>query len=199
VDVHLGPQVFANPLLTQEFFQELGAVFEVVSTNAPLPGLAVLQVRGVITGAALHAPSTACSGQGVGEGCRGHCIEEGSFLKTCTGEGLGKGRSRKGKIRSLSTSLAVLTVRELKPSTILRSIKRQNPSITCSPFLVENLNIKFEVTSVVTPQSHLVAVTDSIWRQETIHESRDGWQQPNSPGNINSICPHPHHRADRCE
>lgn len=183
MDVHLGPQVFANPLLTQEFFQELGAVFEVVSTNAPLPGLAVLQVWGVVTGAALHAPSTTRSGQGVSKSRRGHRIEEGSFLKTCTGERLGEGRSRKGKIRCSSTSLALLTV-QLKPSTILRNTKTQNSSISCTPFLAENLNIVFEVTGVITPQSHLVAVTDLIWRQETTHESRDGWQQPNSPGKI---------------
>lgn len=103
MDVHLGPQVFANPLLTQEFLQKLGAVFEVVSTNTPLPGLAVLQVRGVVAGATLHAPSAARAGQGVRESGGGHCVEEGSFLKTCTGEELGEGRSRKGRTRCSST------------------------------------------------------------------------------------------------
>lgn len=74
MDVHLGPQIFPDPLLTQELFQELGAVFEVVPTHTPLPGLAVLQVWGVVAGAALHAPRAARSGQGVGKRCRRHCI-----------------------------------------------------------------------------------------------------------------------------
>lgn len=89
VDVHLGPQVFADPLLPQELFQELGAVLEVVPTDSPLPGLAILQAWGVVAGAALHAPGAARPRQRVRQGRRGHGVQEGCFLKTCTGEGFG--------------------------------------------------------------------------------------------------------------
>lgn len=65
MDVHLGPQIFPNLLLAQEILQEPDAILEVVTTHTPLPGFAVLQVRGIITGTALHSPSTACSSKGM--------------------------------------------------------------------------------------------------------------------------------------
>lgn len=73
LDAHVGvvgvcpcPQVLVSSLGPQEVAQKLGAVLEVVTTHAPLPGLPALQPRRVITGAALHAPSAAGPGQGVG-------------------------------------------------------------------------------------------------------------------------------------
>lgn len=83
MDVHLGPQVFADPLLPQELLQELGAVLEVVPADAPLPGLAVLQAGGVVAGAALHAPRAARLGHGVRQPRRGDGVQEGCLLETC--------------------------------------------------------------------------------------------------------------------
>lgn len=54
--VDLGTQVLADPFLPQEFLEKISAVFEVVPAYAPLPGLAVLQTRGIVAGAALHTP-----------------------------------------------------------------------------------------------------------------------------------------------
>lgn len=54
--VDVGPQVLADPLLAQELLEELGAVLQIIPTDAPLPGLAVLQAGRVVARAALHAP-----------------------------------------------------------------------------------------------------------------------------------------------
>lgn len=83
VGVSSGPQVLASSLGSQEVAQEFGAVLEVVTTHTPLPGLPAFQAGGVITGTALHAPSTAGPGQRMGEGSCRHCIQEGCLLETC--------------------------------------------------------------------------------------------------------------------
>lgn len=57
--VNMGPQVLADPLLAQELFEELGAVLQIISTDTPLPSLAVLQAGRVVARAALHAPRAA--------------------------------------------------------------------------------------------------------------------------------------------
>lgn len=93
LDAHVGvvsvcpcPQVFASSLGPQEVAQELGAVLEVVAAHAPLPGLPALQARRVVAGAALHAPGAAGPRQSVGEGGRGHRVQEGRLLETWAGE-----------------------------------------------------------------------------------------------------------------
>jgi len=64
VEVHPGSQVLVG-LPPQELLDKLVAVFQVVTAAAPLPSLAVLQVRGLITGATLHPPRAARLGHGM--------------------------------------------------------------------------------------------------------------------------------------
>lgn len=66
VHVDAGAQVLVGPL-AQEVLDELVAVFEVVPTAPPLPGLSVLQVRSLVTGAALHPSCTARFSHGMGQ------------------------------------------------------------------------------------------------------------------------------------
>lgn len=54
VSIDLRPKVFADPLLAEKLFEELGTVFQVVSTDPPLPRFSVLDPGGVITCAPLH-------------------------------------------------------------------------------------------------------------------------------------------------
>lgn len=68
MSVDLGTQVLADPFLPQELLEKLGAVFQIVPTYAPLPGLAVLQTRRIVTGAALHASRAARFGQRMRQG-----------------------------------------------------------------------------------------------------------------------------------
>lgn len=93
------PQIFASSLGPQEVVQELGAILEVVTTHAPLPGLPALEARGVITGAPLHAASAAGPGQSVREGGRGHRIQEGRLLETWAGPRDGIGREEESGLR----------------------------------------------------------------------------------------------------
>lgn len=72
VGVDLGPQVLADPLLAQELLEELGAVFQVVAADPPLPGLSMLDAGGVVARAPLHPARAACFGQRVGQRRRGH-------------------------------------------------------------------------------------------------------------------------------
>lgn len=53
--VDLSPQVLADLLLAEELLEELGAIFQVVATDAPLPRFSVLDARGVVTCAPLHS------------------------------------------------------------------------------------------------------------------------------------------------
>lgn len=55
VHINPGSQVLAGFPLPQEVLDKFNAVLEVVPTAAPLPRLFILQVRGLVTGAALHA------------------------------------------------------------------------------------------------------------------------------------------------
>lgn len=80
MEVHSGSQILARPP-AQELLDKLAAVLEVVSTATPLPSLTVFQVRGLITGTALHAPCTAGLGQCMGQARRRDGIEEGSLLE----------------------------------------------------------------------------------------------------------------------
>lgn len=69
VRVNLGTQVLADSFLPQELFEKLCAVFQIVPTYAPLPGLAVLETRRIVAGAALHPSRAACFGKRVRQGC----------------------------------------------------------------------------------------------------------------------------------
>lgn len=91
VGVDLSPQVLADPLLAQELLEELGAVFEVVSADAPLPRLAVLDARGVVARAPLHPARAAGFGQRVGQRGGGHGQEEGGLLEGCVRGSGGRG------------------------------------------------------------------------------------------------------------
>lgn len=66
VGIDLRPKVFADPLLAEELFEELGAVFQVVSTDPPLPRFSVLDPRGVVTRAPLHPAWAASFGECMG-------------------------------------------------------------------------------------------------------------------------------------
>lgn len=68
VHVHAGTQVLVGAF-AQEVLDKLVAVLQVVSTAAPLPGLAVLQVWCFITGATLHPPGATRLGHGVSQAC----------------------------------------------------------------------------------------------------------------------------------
>lgn len=66
--VHASAQVLVGAF-AQEVLDKLVSVFEVVATASPLPRLAVLQVRGLITRAALHASRAAGFGHRMGQAC----------------------------------------------------------------------------------------------------------------------------------
>lgn len=55
VGVDLSPQVLADPLLAEELLEKLGAVFQVVAADPPLPRFPVLDAGGVVARAPLHA------------------------------------------------------------------------------------------------------------------------------------------------
>lgn len=80
MEVHPGSQVLVG-LPPQELLDKLVAVFQVVAAAAPLPGLAVLQVGGLVAGATLHPTRAACLGHGVRQPRRGNGVQEGRLLK----------------------------------------------------------------------------------------------------------------------
>lgn len=95
----LSPQVLADPLLAQELLEELGAVFQVVAADTPLPRLAVLDARRVVARAPLHPARAAGLGQRVGQRGGGDGQQEGGLLECCVrqrrgGEGGGWGGVR---------------------------------------------------------------------------------------------------------
>lgn len=79
--VHACTQVFVGAF-AQEVLDKLVGVFEVVSAASPLPRLAVLQVRGLVTRAAFHASGAARFGQRVSQARRGDGIQEGCLFKS---------------------------------------------------------------------------------------------------------------------
>lgn len=81
MEIHPGSQVLVG-LPPQELLDELVAVFQVVTTATPLPGLAVLQVGGLVAGAALHPARTARFGHRMCQPCRRNGVEEGRLLET---------------------------------------------------------------------------------------------------------------------
>lgn len=81
VGVHLRPEVFADPFLSEEPLEELGAVFQVVSADPPLPRLSVLDAGGVVARAPLHPARAARFGEGMGQRGRGHRQQEGGLLE----------------------------------------------------------------------------------------------------------------------
>lgn len=85
VGVDLSPQVLADPLLAQELLEELGAVFQVVAADAPLPRLAVLDAWRVVARAPLHPARAAGLGQRVGQRGGGDGQQEGGLLECCVG------------------------------------------------------------------------------------------------------------------
>lgn len=56
VGVDLSPQVLADPLLAKELFEKLGAIFQVVTADPPLPRFSMLDPGGFVARAPLHAP-----------------------------------------------------------------------------------------------------------------------------------------------
>ena len=97
VHVYTCAQVLVGAL-AQEVLDKLVAVLEVVSAAAPLPGLAVLQVGGLITGAALHAAGAAGLGHGVRQTRRGDGVQEGCFFEPCgRTRGRDEGQDRAGE------------------------------------------------------------------------------------------------------
>lgn len=103
VGVSSRPQILASSLRPQEVAEELGAVLQVVTTHAPLPGLPALQAWGVIAGATLHAPSTAGPGQRMCEGSCRHRVQEGCLLEACAG---GKAAQRPSEGGSFAVFIA---------------------------------------------------------------------------------------------
>lgn len=81
VGVNLSPQVLADPLLAEELLEKLGAVFQVVTADPPLPRFSVLDAGGVVTRAPLHPARAACFGECMGQRSRGHRQQEGSLLE----------------------------------------------------------------------------------------------------------------------
>lgn len=55
VGVDLSPQVLADLLLAEELLEKLGAVFQVVTADPPLPRFSMLDAGGVVTRAPLHS------------------------------------------------------------------------------------------------------------------------------------------------
>ena len=80
VHVHPSTEIFVRSL-AQKVLDKFVAVLEVVSAAAPLPGLAVLQVWGFVTGTALHAARTAGLGHGMGQASRGDGKQKGCLLE----------------------------------------------------------------------------------------------------------------------
>lgn len=95
VEIHTGSQILARPP-TQELLDELAAVLEIVPAATPLPGLSVLQVRGLITSAALHAACTARLGQCMRQASRGDGVKEGCLLEAWGGGGRGRSAGHSG-------------------------------------------------------------------------------------------------------
>jgi len=95
VHVHACTQVLVGAF-AQEVLDELVCVFEVVPAAPPLPRLAVLQVRGLVARAALHAPRAARFGHRVGQARRGDGVQEGRLFKSF--------RRRRRKKRSILES-----------------------------------------------------------------------------------------------
>lgn len=85
VGVDLSPQVLADPLLAQELLEKLGAVFQVVAADPPLPGFPMLDAGGVVARAPLHAARAARFGERMGQRRRGHRQQEGSLLECWDG------------------------------------------------------------------------------------------------------------------
>lgn len=79
--VHLSPQVLADLLLAQELFEKLGAVFQVVAADAPLPRFPMLDAGGFVTRAPLHSARAAGFGQRVGQRGRRHRQQKGRLLE----------------------------------------------------------------------------------------------------------------------
>lgn len=94
--IHQSPQVLADPLLAEELFEKLGAVFQVVTTDPPLPRFPMLDPGGIVTSAPLHSTWAARFGKCMGQCCRGHSQQECSLLESC-GRGI-RGGGRKEKI-----------------------------------------------------------------------------------------------------
>ena len=82
VGVNLCPEVLADPLLPQELLEELGAVFQVVPADPPLPCFPVLQTGGVVASAPLHPARAAGFGQRVRQRSRGNGQQKRGLLKT---------------------------------------------------------------------------------------------------------------------
>lgn len=81
VGVDLSPQVLADPLLAEELLEKLGAVFQVVAADPPLPRFPVLDAGGVVARAPLHPARATSFGKCMGQRGGGHGQEEGSFLE----------------------------------------------------------------------------------------------------------------------
>lgn len=79
--IDLSPQVFADLLLAQELFQELGAVFQIVAADPPLPRFPMLDAGGLVTRAPLHSARATRFGKCMSQCSRGHGQEEGGLFE----------------------------------------------------------------------------------------------------------------------
>lgn len=79
--VDLSPQVLADPLLAEKLLKKLGAVFQVVAADPPLPRFSMLDAGGIVTRAPLHPAGAARFGKCMGQSGRGHCQQEGRLLE----------------------------------------------------------------------------------------------------------------------
>lgn len=79
--IDLSPQVFADLLLAKELFEELGAVFQVVTADPPLPRFPMLDAGGFVARAPLHSARATRFGKCMGQCGGGHGQQKGSLLK----------------------------------------------------------------------------------------------------------------------
>ena len=79
--VDLSPQVLADPLLAEKLLEKLGAIFQVVAADPPLPRFSVLDAGGIVTCAPLHSARAARFSERMGERSRRHCQQEGRLLE----------------------------------------------------------------------------------------------------------------------
>lgn len=110
--VHACAQVLVGAF-AQEVFDKLVGILEVVSTASPLPRLAVLQVRGLVTRAALHASRAASFRHSVGEARWGDGIQEGCLFKSCRSYG---GRWDDRKWRYMTMQVIQMTLQPARTS-----------------------------------------------------------------------------------
>lgn len=79
--IDLSPQVFADLLLAEELLEELGAVFQVVPADPPLPRFPVLDAGGFVARAPLHSSRAARFSKCMCQRGGGHGQQKGGLLE----------------------------------------------------------------------------------------------------------------------